>query len=29
MSTGVQLGFSINEALVLATLATGACWLAW
>jgi signal peptidase I len=24
-----QLGFSINEILALATLATGACWLAW
>ncbi len=25
----VQLGFSINEILALATLATGACWVAW
>ena len=24
-----QLGFSINEGLALATLATGACWVAW
>jgi signal peptidase I len=29
MSSGVQLGFSINEILALATLATGACWVAW
>ena len=29
MSPGVQIGFSINEGLALATLATGACWLAW
>jgi signal peptidase I len=27
--SGVQLGFSINEILALATLATGACWVAW
>ena len=26
---GVQLGFSINEILALATLATGACWVTW
>lgn len=25
----VQIGFSINEALALATLVTGACWVAW
>ena len=25
----MQIGFSINEILFLATLATGACWLAW
>lgn len=25
----VQLGFSINEILALATLATGSCWIAW
>lgn len=29
MSAGVQLGFSINEILALATLATGTCWVAW
>ena len=29
MSSGVELGFSINEILALATLATGACWVAW
>ena len=29
MSSGVQLGFSINEILALATLATGSCWVAW
>ncbi|MGK2899411.1 MAG: signal peptidase I [Burkholderiaceae bacterium] len=29
MSSGVQLGFSINEILALATLATGTCWVAW
>ena len=29
MSGGVQLGFSINEILALATLATGSCWVAW
>ena len=29
MSPGVQFGFSINEILALATLATGACWVAW
>ena len=29
MSAGVQIGFSINEILALATLATGACWVAW
>jgi signal peptidase I len=29
LSTGVQLGFSINEILALATLATGTCWVAW
>ncbi|MEO5695666.1 MAG: signal peptidase I [Burkholderiaceae bacterium] len=29
MSAGVQLGFSINEMLALATLATGLCWVAW
>jgi signal peptidase I len=26
---GVQFGFSINEILALATLATGICWVAW
>ncbi len=29
MTAGLQLGFSINEILALATLATGACWVAW
>ena len=29
MRSGVQLGFSINEILALATLATGACWVTW
>lgn len=29
MSGTVQLGFSINEILALATLATGICWVAW
>ena len=29
MSSGVQFGFSINEILALATLATGSCWVAW
>ena len=29
MSGPVQIGFSINEILALASLATGACWLAW
>ena len=29
MMAGVQIGFSINEILALATLATGACWVAW
>ena len=29
MSAGLQFGFSINEILALATLATGACWVAW
>jgi signal peptidase I len=29
MSAGLQIGFSINEILALATLATGACWVAW
>ena len=29
MSPGVQFGFSINEILALATLATGTCWVAW
>jgi len=27
--TGVQVGFSVNEILALATLATGACWFVW
>lgn len=29
MSAGLQLGFSINEILALATLSTGSCWVAW
>ncbi len=29
MTTGLQLGFSINEILALATLATGSLWVAW
>ena len=29
MNLPLQIGFSINEILALATLATGACWLAW
>ncbi len=29
MSGPVQIGFSINEILFLATMATGACWVAW
>ena len=29
MSAGVQIGFSINEILALATLVTGTCWVAW
>ena len=29
MSTAVQLGFSINEILALATIVTGSCWMAW
>ena len=29
MNLPPQIGFSINEILALATLATGACWLAW
>jgi signal peptidase I len=29
MELSMQLGFSINEILALATLATGTCWVAW
>ncbi|MDP9046462.1 MAG: signal peptidase I [Pseudomonadota bacterium] len=29
MNPGTQVGFSINEILALATLATGICWVAW
>jgi signal peptidase I len=29
MTGQIQFGFSINEILALATLATGACWVAW
>ena len=29
MTSGVQIGFSVNEILALASLATGACWLGW
>ena len=29
MTDAVQIGFSINEMLALASLVTGACWLAW
>jgi signal peptidase I len=29
MSAGLQISFSINEYLAMATLATGTCWLAW
>ena len=29
MTNGVQIGFSVNEILALASLATGACWLGW
>ncbi len=29
MTNPIQIGFSINEILALATLATGGCWVAW
>jgi signal peptidase I len=29
MSNAIQVGFSINEILALATLVTGGCWVAW